>query len=86
MPEITEKEKATIAYHYLSSQVMPANSIVALRELREELDKNQTNCLQHARNWKTKALVLFLLDQIFGQLTIDAMDQYQALVKEVDSI
>jgi len=81
---ITEDEKRSLAYHYLSSQIMPANSIVALNELRQELDTANTNCLQHARNWKTKALVLFLLDQVFGQLTIDTMDQYSALVKEVE--
>ena len=82
---ITETEKNTIAYQYLTSQIMPANSIVALTELRIQLDDNKTNCLQHARNWQTKALILFLYDQVFGQLSEkDNLEEYEALCKEIE--
>ena len=83
---ITEAQKQTIAYQYLTSQLMPANSIVALKELRQILDENKTNCFQHARTWQSKALILFLYDQVFGQLSEkDNLDEYQALCKEIES-
>ena len=80
---VSVEDKKTIAYQYLTSQVMPCNSIVALRELRQELDKAQTNCLDHAQNWKTKALILFLADQVYGQLGLDTFKEYSSLVKEI---
>ena len=81
--------KASIAYSYLTCPITPVNSRRACYELLETLELAGTNSLNipSARDSpQAKALVLFLVNQIWGDLaTVDTFREYETLLKDVET-